>query len=427
METKIKHLIKPFLALLVLVLFSSCQKEEHEDHAVHEQNVEQKYEREEVPFRKFQENFLDSQEETALTSYLAGNNEAAFSDYLLKINRERIVAFTNEDVKTYTFNVVTSDTDSRSFTNLILYENEEGTGELLLKYTPTTDWIEALSKGNKKAFSGEMSIMDKNGNVQQTNSFDNGVEIPGKTVTPCTFTVDVIWIDCYGAQCPCTDGGGYAGGWDITYDCPPTSGGGGGGGPNSGGSGPNGGGSGGSGTGDLPTDPLEWSIFMDLTGLLGEYDDFFFDHSLDPDPNLEFSDVSEFEDFIAPYSGATSSIIPQPDGTQNTIINISDTWGPDIRIIVNSTLCNNMTGQSFVLNSINAYLVGNNYLGFLMELDGFNFRGINNENHAEIELYYTYGMDVKIGPVPIHFTQGKIMLLKMDIFSGGFRGYTEID
>lgn len=355
METKIKHLIKPFLALLVLVLFSSCQKEEHEDHAVHEQNVEQKYEREEVPFRMFQENFLDSQQETALTSYLAGNNEAAFSDYLLKINRERIVAFTNENVKTYTFNVVTSDTDSRSFTNLILYENDEGTGELLLKYTPTTDWIEALSKGNKKAFSGEMSIMDKNGNVQQTNSFENGVEIPGKTVTPCTFTVDVIWIDCYGAQCPCTDGGGYAGGWDITYDCPPTSGGGGGGGPNSGGSGPNGGGSGDGGyTGDLPTDPVEWALFMNLKSIIGPNDSFSFDNTIDEINSIpDFETFEDFESYMNnPISEIAVSVELLQDGTHDTRILIRLGLLADLEVFINQTLKSNMINRDYYLNSL---------------------------------------------------------------------------
>lgn len=265
----------------------------------------------------------------------------------MEVNTERIVEFSGESVTTYTFNVKTSNEENESFTNLILFERNGQSGEIIFKYTPTTEWVNELANGNKTPFSGTLSLMSTDGDVIQTDEVIDG-EPQGK-VAPCLFTAIPIWIDCYGASCPCPDGNGYLGGWDISVSCGPA---GGGGGTGSGGGDPTGGGGSGSpyGGGDLPTDPLEWDLFFGLLNLRGPNDYFNLE---DPNPYIsqEYDDFEEFETVFNGLENYEVFLINNQDGTHTTHYSF-DAGLSNINVFVKQTLRNTSNNQGYQLHSI---------------------------------------------------------------------------
>lgn len=428
MKTKPLILSKITFLLMSTFLFVSCQKEESEVVDVHRHSKEQNYSRSNINFEDFKANFLDKHENKIRNHFLPHGNKGG-DDYILDINTDRIVEFTNDSVSTYTLNVVTSDQDYESFTNLIYFENNNNVGEVIMKYTPTAGWLSELSNGNKLPFSGTLSIMSSDGEVMQTDEFVDGV--PQGRPSPCVFSAFPIWVDCHGSDCPCTDGGGYFGGWSINSSCGGMTGGGGGsGGGSGGGAGGGGGGTGGgsgNGGGDLPTDPIEWALFMKLSNMMGPEDYFILPSPVTPHPDFLFDNFNQFETFISNYSLDNIEVLDIQDGTHNTSWTLSNNIGPDIQFIINSTLCNNNTGQQYQLNSLMGFLTNNDSYGLKMNLNHFYYNGVNSNNLAEINIYFEWGIDTQIGFIPVHIMIRKHYLIEIDIYSGWVMNTTEID
>lgn len=189
--------------------------------------------------------------------------------------------------------------------------------------------------------------MSTEGDVIQTDEVIDG-EPQGKVV-PCLFTAIPIWIDCYGASCPCPDGNGYLGGWDISVSCGPA---GGGGGTGSGGGDPTGGGGNGSphGGGDLPTDPLEWDLFFGLLNLRGPNDYFNLEDS-NPYISQEYDDFEEFETVFNGLENYEVFLINNQDGTHTTHYSF-DAGLSNINVFVKQTLRNTSNNQGYQLHSI---------------------------------------------------------------------------
>jgi hypothetical protein len=411
--------------LITFFFLLSCQKEEATSIKEHNHGIEQKYSKSNIDFDTFKMKFLDRYENQIADHFSPLGNKGG-DDYIVEVNTDRIIEFTNDSISTYTFNVVTSDQDYESFTNLIYFERDNQVGEVIFKYSPTEEWINELANGNKAPFSGTLSLMSTEGEVIQADEVIDGV--PQGKVAPCLFSAIPIWVDCYGASCPCPDGNGYLGGWDITVSCGPAGGGGSGGnGGTGGGGGPGGGGGSPYGGGDLPTDPLEWNLFFDLKGIMGENDSFYLDHTLTPHPDLIFDTFEDFEAAINGFEVDNSEVIEIQDGTYNTMWTLSTSVFPDIQFIINSTLCDNGTGQQYQLNRIDAFLIGNQYVECFLELNAFYYHGVNTNNRAEIELFFDFGVDTQVGNFPFHISVSKHYMIEIDIYSGWLMNDIELD
>ncbi|MAP80121.1 MAG: hypothetical protein CL526_03425 [Aequorivita sp.] len=352
----LKFYLQLFSFEIILLVFASCQKEPtapidaHDHIGVHSE--ESRYSRSEISFNDFQSKFLNKYSNHVSNYFIPSENRGG-DDFIVEVNTERIVEFSGDSVTTYTFNVKTSNEENESFTNLILFERNGQSGEVIFKYTPTTEWVNELVNGNKTRFSGTLSLMSTEGDVIQTDEVIDG-EPQGK-VAPCLFTAIPIWIDCYGASCPCPDGNGYLGGWDISVSCGPA---GGGGGTGSGGGDPTGGGGSGSphGGGDLPTDLLEWDLFFGLLNLRGPNDYFNLE---DPNPYIsqEYDDFEEFETVFNGLENYEVFLINNQDGTHTTHYSF-DAGLSNINVFVKQTLRNTSNNQGYQLHSITTSYTG---------------------------------------------------------------------
>ena len=356
---KFKSYLQPISFFIILLVFASCQKEPTEPIDAHDHtgvhSEKSRFFRSEISLNDFQNKFLNKYSNQVSNYFIPSENRGG-DDYIVEVNTERIVEFSGDSVTTYTFNVETSDEDNESFTNLILFERNGQSGEVIFKYTPTTEWVNELANGNKTPFSGTLSLMSTEGEVIQADAIIDG-EPQGK-VAPCLFTAIPIWVDCYGAECPCPDGNGYLGGWDVSVSCLPGSGGGGEGGTGTG-TGPGGGSGSPYGGGDLPTDPVEWALFMDFVSIRGENDSFIFnDPTINENNSADFENFEEFETFInSPISDIDSNIIPLQDGTFNSHIIISLGLFKYLDIFINQTL--KTTNINYQIHSFNMSYSGN--------------------------------------------------------------------
>lgn len=262
--------------------------------------------------------------------------------------------------------------------------------------------------------------------------------------SPCSFSATPIWIDCYGSECPCKDGKGYLGGWNYEINCDPVGGGGGSGGgsgsgnPSGGGGGSGNNGNGGVGdygqgqqqgsNGDLPTDPLEWNLFNQLNSLRNHPDDYFyFNPPVAIDEDLIFENFTEFRNFILNYEHSDDEVMSDQDGTEITTIILRQMWGPDIKIIVKSTLKDNSKNQEYLLHNIDGFFEGNNYIGYFFNVKSFYLNRVNANNWAEIIIYAEIGINAQVGPIPFYFSKTTKYLLEIDTSTGGFRGIREVN
>lgn len=254
-----------YLSFFILgVFFTACQKENINYTNTQLENTvnEIVYEKSIISFseltKKLDRNpvFRSSQK---TSSVLSGLNRG--HNFITEIDSSKVVVFKNNNNNnfTYTFRVSTIDEKELSFSTIVLAEQNDSISTHLFRYFPSQEWINALNKNEKISFEGVVEALDLQGNLLAAIEIIDGVT-SNRAITTCMFTATPIWIDCYGSECPCTDGNGTFGGYSYGISCSTTGGGGGGGGGTGGGGGGSGGGSG--NNGDLPTDPDEWAAFM---------------------------------------------------------------------------------------------------------------------------------------------------------------------
>lgn len=68
-----------------------------------------------------------------VSNYFIPSENRGGDDFIVEVNTERIVEFSGDSVTTYTFNVKTSNEENESFTNLILFERNGQSGEVIFK------------------------------------------------------------------------------------------------------------------------------------------------------------------------------------------------------------------------------------------------------------------------------------------------------
>ena len=407
-----KSMLIKFKIIIILLFIVSCQKEGnlHEDNALHGDHVPQI--KSHISYDEFKHKLLKYNKleefENNFSNYTKDGNE----DYIVYINTDEITTFTTDSLTTYTLSAVTSDQDHLSFTNVVYVEkgNELFTG--FLKYYPTEEWISSLLSGDELPFEGLVNLIDAEGNILASENI-NGDYMP-KGLVECFFSSEPIWQACYGQSCPCTDGNGYLVGWNFTIDC--TGGGSGGGYPGGGDPGGGGGGNPGGGNpgqGDLPTDPLEWALFMQLHALLGA-GNFYLDPDLDPNNSVHFDTFEDFEDFITAEPDFDSYGTSQQDGTYTTVCDVSYPGTvTSLRFFVNHTL--KSPGQNYVLHSI-TYL----YTGLTILTDWqLVSNSVNiNSNIATIDIYGEFTVGAHINGIGIYGSQFQHYRIEISILTG---------
>lgn len=403
--------------LFSILLFTSCQKEEKEIVEEQGHKIERNYSRSNINFDAFKVEFLEKHE-NELSDHFSPTQNKGGDDYIVSVTTDRIVEFTSDSVTTYTMNVVTLDQDYNSFTNIVYFEKNNLVGEVILKYTPSLDWVSELARGNKQPFSGDLSIMSSKGDVIQSDKIIDG--IPQSRTSPCIFGASPIWIDCYGASCPCPDGNGYLGGWDFSMSCAPSGSGGGGTGGD-----PGGGGNGGTWGGDLPTDPLEWNVFMGLTGLRGDNDSFIFN-----DPNInqynsipQFETFEDFENYMNnQVTDIYTVITPQLNGTHNTRTTVELGAFVDLEILINQTLETN--NNNYQLNSLLAIYTGLVF-GTSWNLEGFNYDV--NDNEVVINVYGNISYNLFLSDIGILYNEYVHVQIYLNTFTGAENYVIKVD
>lgn len=400
--------------------------------------TEQEFEKTEEAFLKttisieeLQEKLAQHNEYLTLKSIFTQDESRGPDNYIKEMDTSNIVQFSDGNISTYTMKVLTQEDNSSSYTNLVIKEENDELYEFLVQYTPSEGYIQdKLSSTEYVPFDGSMALMQTDGTIIDQKDVTNGTTERAAT-TECTFSVTTIW-NCAAdnGHETCVAGGNYIEGVIIDISCPSSTGTGGGGsgngtgGSTSGGGGGNGGSS--NGNGDLPTDPQEWDLFMNLHNLLGEDDDFYLDNTITTNPDLIFNTFQEFENYYNGFVTNGSQPVQNQDGTYDTMWTISNTIGPTIQFIFNSTLCNNSTGQHYQLNSISMFLQGTNLLGFSAEMDYWNYY-FNNDGNPVIDLYFTTGWNPKVGGIEFHVENSKHYQIVLNQFTGGLINDTEID
>jgi hypothetical protein len=353
------------------------------------------------------------------------------SGYVQAVDTERITEFTKDSLSTFTFNVITSDENATSFTNLIYVFANEEVSYGLIKYTPSQDWIDAKQNGENIPFQGEISIIDDLGNELGSQNVQNGSDRLPTTISSrgCSITAEPIIQECYGSACPCPDGNGLIIGWNFNISCSGWGGGGGsggsGGGPGGGGSG---GGSGGGGTGmDLPTDPVEWDLFMNIHNISGPNDYFYFDPSLDPNQCQIFNTFYEFEPYLTDVEFGLLPPIDNQDGTFTTNFRIRlGVLGMqrDINILIKQRLKDVNIPQTYFVESVLSTYTGLT-LGSSWEMGSFNYTIAN--NIATIDLYGNLHYNMFIEDIGTVLIDSKHYQLQIDIYTGNPIAIIEIE
>lgn len=416
------------LFLSFVILLSGCTKDtlvnsqdaqSTKDEDLHHQVEHIDYDKRTISFSEFKTKLRSYDQQSGIDG--RSPDDLSFileSNYIVAIDTTRIVEFSNNEISTYTFSVTTRDQSMASFTNLIYAETAGEFSYTLVKYIPTKEWIESMKRGQKPSFDGEMELIDKFGSVISGNNSSRG----------CSITAMPIILECYGSACPCSDGNGTIIGWQFSISCGGSGGtGGGGGGSGSGsGSGSGGGGGSGGGNGNLPTDPLEWDLYMFLHNLSSTEDFFYLDNTIDPHPNFEFSTLQEVEDYIINDNVLeTFPPIEAQDGSIITELKYSKPFGRQLQVLVKQTLCNNSTGQDYQMHQITANLIGSQNFGATWETNIVNYNVVGDE--VTINIYGYFGFGASALGIPFGYRDHKHFRIRIGTFTGFPRAFDEMD
>lgn len=264
------------ISVILTLMFSSCQKDDNiHTHYNSQENNYSGFIKSQIDFKEFQERLGKYETfrrfEGKFQRDLLKNGE---DDFILYMNTDRIVVFSNDSLTTYTLSVITSDYDYLSFTNIIFEERGNNLNTHLVKYTPSESWRTELLEGNKNPFEGDIFILNDLGEILATiENFP--VNTKDFSIGSCSVSFEYENTPCCGntSCCPCTDGNGIDTVVGVIISC--ISGGDSGGGNQNGGGntgGGNGGGNTGGGSGNtvFPTDPMEPQGFMMLAYYIEE-------------------------------------------------------------------------------------------------------------------------------------------------------------
>ena len=356
------------------------------------------------------------------------------SDFIVNINTDEITEITSEDTNLYYFDVTTKQEDAESETRLLYYVTNNEIKYGLLRFSPVNPLNTSRELVGQATDNGILDLLDKDGNVEVSIETPNGF-IPDDTIlnrlgVPCVIIIEPIYVDCYGAACPCPDGNGTIGGWNIiSSGCigggggggstgnPPTNGNPGGGGTGSGGGNPN--------YGDLPTTAGGWNLFMNLLDITGPNDSLYFDSNIPQNQALIFNNFNEYETFLNNFDIHTLAPVQNADGTYTTKFIYGDLFLADLHIDVKQLLCNNITGQDYMIQQINTNLVGTKVFG--MNWSGLGFDYSIEGDEATLDLYGNISYLVKTPYGDFIQTFYKHFVMKIGIYTGFPRDMYELD
>ena len=444
MKTKLNFSNIP-KGILILLLFSqlfytACTRDELKAPGPIEQNIEQTTEQEVLPvdvhleYTKESLNFNQFKTRLSQISTTAGiegksPEDLSFileSGYVQAIDTKRITEFTKDSLSTFTFNVITSDENATSFTNLIYIVVNEEISYGLVKYIPSQEWIDAKKNGEDIPFMGEINIIDDYGNELGSQNAGDGNDQAGTTIGSrmgCSFTAEPIIQECYGSACPCPDGNGLIIGWNFNISCTGWGGGsgGGGGGGTGGGGGGSGGGSGGGGTGmDLPTDPLEWALFMNIHNISGPNDFFYIDNTIDPNQAVHFNTFQDFENDLLGFQLDEVLVIDNQDDTYTTHYSF-ETGLANVNVFARQTLKDVANNENYLVHSVVTSLSGFT-IGKAWELTQYNISLDQANNKATIDLYGILTYDSYISEIGIFYRRFLHLTLDINMLTGQSMG-----
>ena len=200
-------------AIVFLAFFTGCQQD-----YLQEGNTSQDiYQLMGETFERYERNLVTFEEFSAhlqgyeVFEYYAPKFENADPEaYISRISKNKILKLENDSITTYTLNVVTSDEDNNSFTNILFIEKDNMLRRYFLKYTPTESWKNAVLEGGVySGFEGSITFVDDSGQGfsflenypinEYSSSFGGCLAVFYTENTPCCLN-----ISC----CPCTDGNG---------------------------------------------------------------------------------------------------------------------------------------------------------------------------------------------------------------------------